>query len=45
VVVAPGDREVEFRYEPASFRAGVATSGAAIVLLAACAFWLERTRP
>jgi hypothetical protein len=45
VAVAPGDREVEFRYEPASFRAGAATSGVAIVLLAACAFWLQRTRP
>jgi hypothetical protein len=44
VVVQPGDREVEFRYEPASFRRGRLVSLAALVGVIVGAIGLERTR-
>ena len=45
VVVGPGDREVVFTYEPASFRIGVGLTLAALALLGALAPVLHRTRP
>jgi len=46
VVVGPEDREVEFRYRPASFRIGASASVAALGLLAAAAIALGRaSRP
>jgi hypothetical protein len=47
VLLAPGAHRVEFRYEPASWRAGWVLSAIALVLVAALALvgWRRRGRP
>ncbi len=45
VLLAPGRHLVRFAYEPASFAAGAAISGAGLICLAGFAVWHRRTAP